>query len=40
VAAQVMNAVENLGEVLHGSVIHNSPYDLFFGTSALKVRRT
>ncbi|KAJ1636666.1 hypothetical protein T492DRAFT_901541 [Pavlovales sp. CCMP2436] len=34
---KVMNAVENLGEVLHGSVIHNSPYDIFFGTSNFKV---
>ncbi|KAG8463102.1 hypothetical protein KFE25_011099 [Diacronema lutheri] len=34
---KVMNAVENLGEVLHGSVIHNSPYDVFFGTSNFKV---
>jgi len=33
----VFNAVENLGEVLHGSVIHNSPYEVYFGTSSFKV---
>ena len=26
--ADIINAVENLGEVLHGSVIQNSPYEL------------
>ena len=33
----VTNAVENLGEVLHGSVIQNSPYDIFMGKSDFKV---
>ena len=33
----ITNAVENLGEVLHGSVIQNSPYDIFMGKSDFKV---
>merc|ERR1740138_1154283 len=33
----VTNAVENLGEVLHGSVIQNSPYDIFMGKTDFKV---
>ena len=33
----VFNHVENLGEVLHGSVITNSPYDIFMGKSDFKV---
>ena len=33
----VNNAVENLGEVLHGSVITNSPYEIFMGKSDFKV---
>lgn len=35
--AEMVNAVENLGEVLHGSVIQNSPYDLRMMESAFKV---
>merc|ERR1719160_2434949 len=31
------SAVENLGEVLHGSVIQNSPYDIFMGKTDFKV---
>ena len=31
------NAVENLGEVLHGSVIQNSAYEIFMGKSDFKV---
>ena len=31
------NSVENLGEVLHGSVIQNSPYELFMQKSDFKV---
>lgn len=31
------SAIENLGEVLHGSVIQNSPYDIFMGKSSFKV---
>ena len=33
----IVNAVENLGEVLHGSVIQNSPYDLQMGKPDFKV---
>jgi len=33
----ITNAVENLGEVLHGSVIQNSPYEIFMGKSDFKV---
>ena len=33
----IVNAVENLGEVLHGSVIQNSPYDIYMGKSDFKV---
>ena len=31
------NSVENLGEVLHGSMIQNSPYELFMQKSDFKV---
>ena len=31
------SAIENLGEVLHGSVIQNSPYDIFMGKTSFKV---
>ena len=34
---EMKNAVENLGEVLHGSVIQNSPYELFMGKPDFKV---
>ncbi|KAL3899215.1 MAG: hypothetical protein SGPRY_012682, partial [Prymnesium sp.] len=34
---KVENAVENLGEVLHGSVIQNSPYKIEMGKPDLKV---
>lgn len=33
----IVNAVENLGEVLHGSVIQNSAYDIYMGKSDFKV---
>lgn len=33
----ITNAVENLGEVLHGSVIQNSPYEVLMGKSDFKV---
>jgi len=33
----IVNAVENLGEVLHGSVIQNSPYELYMGKPDFKV---
>jgi len=33
----IENKVENLGEVLHGSVIQNSPYDVRMGRSDFKV---
>merc|ERR1740138_1175156 len=33
----VTNAVENLGEVLHGSVITNSAYEIYMGKSDFKV---
>ena len=33
----IVNAVENLGEVLHGSVIQNSPYELQMGKPDFKV---
>jgi len=33
----VINAVENLGEVLHGSVIQNSPYELQMAKPDFKV---
>ena len=29
--------VENIGEVLHGSMIQNSPYELYMGKSDFKV---
>ncbi|KAL1523795.1 hypothetical protein AB1Y20_018718 [Prymnesium parvum] len=35
--AEVVNAVENLGEVLHGSVIQNSPYQIAMGNTSFKV---
>ena len=35
--AETVSAVENLGEVLHGSVIQNSPYDIFMGKTDFKV---
>ena len=35
--ADIINAVENLGEVLHGSVIQNSPYELQMGKPDFKV---
>ena len=35
--SEVTNAAENLGEVLHGSVIQNSPYEIFMGKSDFKV---
>ena len=35
--SDMSNAVENLGEVLHGSVIQNSPYDPVVGKSDFKV---
>lgn len=35
--AEITNAVENLGEVLHGSVIQNSPYDIFMGKTDFKI---
>mmetsp|Transcript_23057 Transcript_23057/g.62585 ORF Transcript_23057/g.62585 Transcript_23057/m.62585 type:complete len:649 (+) Transcript_23057:54-2000(+) len=35
--AEVNNAAENLGEVLHGSVIKNSPFDIRMGESSFKV---
>jgi hypothetical protein len=34
---ETVSAVENLGEVLHGSVIQNSPYDIFMGKTDFKV---
>jgi len=34
---EISNAVENLGEVLHGSVIQNSPYEIRMGKSDFKV---
>jgi len=34
---EVVNAVENLGEVLHGSVIQNAPYEIFMKKSEFKV---
>ena len=34
---ETISAVENLGEVLHGSVIQNSPYDIFMGKTDFKV---
>ena len=34
---ETVSAVENLGEVLHGSVIQNSPYDLQMGKPDFKV---
>merc|ERR1719409_687631 len=33
----IVNKVENLGEVLHGSVIQNSAYDVHMGRSDFKV---
>ena len=36
-SGDIINAVENLGEVLHGSVIQNSPYDLQMGKPDFKV---
>ena len=33
----MVNKAENLGEVLHGSVIQNSPYDIFMSKSDFKV---
>jgi transmembrane 9 superfamily protein 2/4 len=33
----VINAVENLGEVLHGSVITNSAYEIYMGKSDFRV---
>ena len=35
--ADLSNAVENLGEVLHGSVIQNSPYELYMSKPDFKV---
>ena len=35
--SETISAVENLGEVLHGSVIQNSPYDIFMGKTDFKV---
>merc|ERR1719197_2463915 len=35
--AEIVNKVENLGEVLHGSVIQNSAYDIYMGKSDFKV---
>eukprot|EP00316_Scyphosphaera_apsteinii_P020015 CAMPEP_0119308604 /NCGR_PEP_ID=MMETSP1333-20130426/11553_1 /TAXON_ID=418940 /ORGANISM="Scyphosphaera apsteinii, Strain RCC1455" /LENGTH=629 /DNA_ID=CAMNT_0007312415 /DNA_START=21 /DNA_END=1910 /DNA_ORIENTATION=- len=34
---ELKNSVENLGEVLHGSKIQNSPYELYMGKSDFKV---
>ena len=34
---EVNNAVENLGEVLHGSVIQNSPYEILMHQQVFKV---
>jgi hypothetical protein len=34
---EIVNSVENLGEVLHGSVIQNSPYELFAQKADFKV---
>ena len=35
--AEIVNKIENLGEVLHGSVIQNSAYDVYMGKSDFKV---
>ena len=35
--AELVNMVENLGEVLHGSMIQNSAYELQMGKSDFKV---
>merc|ERR1719313_2349999 len=34
---EIVNKAENLGEILHGSMIANSPYDIFMGKSDFKV---
>ena len=35
-----IRVAENLGEVLHGAVIQNSPYEILMGKSEFKVRHT
>eukprot|EP00308_Calcidiscus_leptoporus_P021395 CAMPEP_0119373146 /NCGR_PEP_ID=MMETSP1334-20130426/23659_1 /TAXON_ID=127549 /ORGANISM="Calcidiscus leptoporus, Strain RCC1130" /LENGTH=626 /DNA_ID=CAMNT_0007390823 /DNA_START=79 /DNA_END=1959 /DNA_ORIENTATION=+ len=35
--AEIVKQAENLGEVLHGAVIQNSPYDIYMGKSEFRV---
>merc|ERR1740130_1662876 len=34
---EIVKQAENLGEVLHGAVIQNSPYEIFMGKSEFRV---
>merc|ERR1719421_1017939 len=34
---KITRAAENLGEVLYGAIIQNSPYDVFMGKSEFRV---